>query len=353
MKLVTATVLAVLLAGWITPSYADVASQQDLRRYAQTLQDNWSRFKQLYVKPDGRVVDTGNKGISHSEGQGYAMLVAASLGDHRTFQPMLRWTQNTLQRSDGLHAWRYNPASRPAVDDPGSASDAELLIAWALLRAERRWPGHNYEARALRILGALRKSLVTHLGQKLVLMPWEGAQAADPVVINPSYFVFPALQDIAVYTQDDFWVALYEDSMDIVQAARFGRYALPPDWLALGPTGRFSTWSERPARFGYDAIRIPLYLAWAGHRSDAFLGRFDGFWGQFPAKVPAWVELNNSSRPKYAKYEYHKGFASVRRFAMHMYQGHKLGGPPRVEGGGDYYSNILLLLSQLAAREQA
>ena len=37
----------------------------------------WRSYKQRFVATDGRVIDTGNKNVSHTEGQGYAMLFAA------------------------------------------------------------------------------------------------------------------------------------------------------------------------------------------------------------------------------------------------------------------------------------
>ena len=37
-------------------------------------QAEWLAFRNRFIAPEGRVVDTGNGGVSHSEGQGYAML---------------------------------------------------------------------------------------------------------------------------------------------------------------------------------------------------------------------------------------------------------------------------------------
>lgn len=48
-------------------------------------QKAWGDFKQQFVSSDGRVIDSTNKGISHSEGQGYGLLFAVYFNDRETF----------------------------------------------------------------------------------------------------------------------------------------------------------------------------------------------------------------------------------------------------------------------------
>lgn len=100
----------------------------------------WAVFRRKYFRPDGRIVDTGNNGESHSEGQGYGMLFAAVADDLPTFETMWNWTQATLRHTkDGLFSWRFLPGHTPAVPDTNNATDGDLLIALALARAGRRW----------------------------------------------------------------------------------------------------------------------------------------------------------------------------------------------------------------------
>ena len=94
----------------------------------------WRRYAERFLLPEGRIVDTGNKGISHSEGQGYGMLLAVAGGDRAAFDRLWGWTQRVLMvRGDGLAAWRWTPDG--GVADRNNASDGDMLIAWALLRA--------------------------------------------------------------------------------------------------------------------------------------------------------------------------------------------------------------------------
>lgn len=101
---------------------------------------DWECFRERFIAPEGRVVDSGNQGISHSEGQGVGMLAAAQFNDRVTFDRLSSWTRRTLRRSsDHLHSWRYRPEAEIPVDDPNNATDGDLLIAFALLRGADRW----------------------------------------------------------------------------------------------------------------------------------------------------------------------------------------------------------------------
>jgi endoglucanase len=42
---------------------------------------NWQKYADRFITSDGRVVDNANHNVSHSEGQGYAMLLAERLDD--------------------------------------------------------------------------------------------------------------------------------------------------------------------------------------------------------------------------------------------------------------------------------
>jgi endoglucanase len=91
----------------------------------------WTAFRQIYLSGDGRIVDNGNGGISHSEGQGYGMVLATLVGDRPRSRPC-GWTERTLLRGDvALFAWRYDPRAPNPVADTNNASDGDMLIAWA------------------------------------------------------------------------------------------------------------------------------------------------------------------------------------------------------------------------------
>ena len=65
------------------------------------LADNaWDSYKSRFLMPDGRIVDTGNKSVSHTEGQGFAMMMAVINDDHDSFDKMWNWTRKTLKNPE-------------------------------------------------------------------------------------------------------------------------------------------------------------------------------------------------------------------------------------------------------------
>jgi endoglucanase len=64
------------------------------------------RFFDGYMGADGRVSRHDQGGDTVSEGQAYALLLAAATRDEQRFEALWRWTRENLQRDDGLLAWR-------------------------------------------------------------------------------------------------------------------------------------------------------------------------------------------------------------------------------------------------------
>ncbi len=122
-----------------------------LRAEDGSLAAEWGIYRDRFVGDDGRVHDTGNNQVSHTEGQGLAMLFAEAFDDRATFDRVWNWTRANLRRPDSaLFAWRWDPNSENPVADTNNATDGDILIAWALARAARHWhaPAYRKEARA-------------------------------------------------------------------------------------------------------------------------------------------------------------------------------------------------------------
>ncbi len=109
----------------------------------------WQAYKQRFITSTGRVIDTANGQISHSEGQGYGMLLAVAANDRGTFDRLWNWTRaNLMVRDDQLIAWRWTPGQRPPITDMNNATDGDILIAWALAEAAELWGDVSYRFRA-------------------------------------------------------------------------------------------------------------------------------------------------------------------------------------------------------------
>ncbi len=230
----------------------------------------WAYYKQRFVTASGRVVDTGNELISHSEGQGYGMLLAVAANDRSAFNRIWGWTRaNLMVRDDQLIAWRWTPNHRPAVSDMNDASDGDILVAWALTEAAELWGDAAFRSSARRIAVEVgRKVVLFKTKQGALLLPavagFSTEDRPDGPVLNLSYYVFPAFARLPIVAPELDWAGLSQTGLDLIKATRFGPARLPSDWIS-GRDGDYKPAEGFPPQFSYNSIRIPLYLAWAGY----------------------------------------------------------------------------------------
>ena len=308
---------------------------------------DWETFRQAFVHPEGRVVDTGQNRISHSEGQGFAMLFAVLYGDRAAFDRIWQWTRRHLQvREDALLAWRWDAG---AVTDRNNASDGDVLVAWALARAAEAWQQPEYAAAARRIAQDIRQKLLRRASHGLVLIPgMEGFEKPEGLTINLSYWVFPAFPGLARVDPAPEWDELSRSGIAILQYAYFGRWRLPPDWLRLAE--RVVPAGNPPERFGFDAMRIPVYLVWSRRDTENLLRPYRDFWGHFAGArdLPAWTNLKDDS------VDTHGAGAGVRASAQLVAEHPRASAErlPALDAQQSYYSAVLLLLAKIALRER-
>lgn len=248
----------------------------------------WAQYKSRFVTESGRVVDTANNGVSHSEGQGYGMLFAVAADDRAAFDRIWGWTRaNLMVRDDQLLAWRWEPNARPAVADMNDAADGDILVAWALLEAADQWKDVSYRIAARRVAVEVgRKLLLLGARDGPLLLPAVAGFAkedrADGPVLNLSYWVFPAFARLPRAAPEVDWAGLTQSGLALLRAAKFGPAGLPTDWVTLSEGARNSV-QIAPANgfarvFSYDAIRIPLYMAMAGVGERANYAPFLNLW---------------------------------------------------------------------------
>jgi len=229
----------------------------------------WTSYVESFVTGDGRVVDTGNNGVSHSESQGYGLILSVLADDRPTFERIWSFTNTQLLvRDDGLASWRWDPAATPNLTDTNNATDGDILIAYGLALAGTAWDELEYTIAARRIVGILgRKMLVEADGMPAMLPGAEGFEnlpnGRGPV-LNPSYWVFEALPVFAELDPAINWGAVTETGIELIRRARITRSGLPPDWLVLDDKGMVQPAPDFPIEFGYNGIRIPLYMMRAG-----------------------------------------------------------------------------------------
>jgi endoglucanase len=239
---------------------------------------SWRIYADRFITADGRVVDNANGNVSHSEGQGYAMLLAERLDDRDTFAKIWSWTkQHLFIRGDALAAWRWDPNSKPNVTDYNNATDADLVIAWALSNAATRWNIAEYADTARRIADALATEVIAPSRFGSILLPaakgFGPVDQSDGPVINLSYWIFPALEHLRAMSSKADWDAISRTGQNLIRSSRFGPRRIPTNWIGLAGNEPAPARSF-PAVFGYDAIRIPLYLAWGSLSARQLLRSF-------------------------------------------------------------------------------
>ena len=230
----------------------------DLQRWYSAMFD---QYKQAFIKPDGRVFDPQNGGITHSESQGYGMMLALLGGDRATFDRIWQFARNTMQKPDKLFGWKYVPGK--GVTDWNNATDGELLIATALALAGERWNEPSYVSEAAAIANATGHHMIRRYGGYTVLMPGNWAEPSGrkrSMTVNLSYFIPLTLGVMQALAPRHDWESVYSDSIRLLNDLIHP----PSDWTDINKHGEPNPATGWEPKFSYDAGRIPLYLLQSG-----------------------------------------------------------------------------------------
>lgn len=315
-------------------------------------QSPWEQYKSHFISGDGRIIDYYQDQASHSEGQGYGMLLAVMHDDRALFDKVWTWTKNNLRvRSDNLLAWKWGkrPNGQWQVLDYNNATDGDILVAFALIEAQKKWRDDAYKSEALKIIADIRKELAFEWrGNTLLLPGYYGFETGKGSVANPSYYIFPAYRAFAGVDEKSFWDKVYKGSKTVISEAVFTELRLPADWLILDDSG-YSVDSQRSENFGYEAIRIPLYASLEekpevpeGVRRVLGLYEKTGY-------IPLWINLiNGGFSLKPAPAGFYAVYARAAGIAGEKTASEKLFTEARAklqEEKDDYYSHSLYLLA--------
>lgn len=224
----------------------------------------WKEYNNNFITKDGRIIDYSQDQSSHSEGQGYGMLLSVAFNDRATFDRLWLWTRTNIgARRDNLFAWHWGKrhGTHWGVIDYNNATDGDVLIAYALLKASERWPESDYKGMALNIIRDIRGMLsIEHNGHTFLLPSYFGFAEKDAVISNPSYLIFPAFRKFSTLDDPSFWNKIYKDGQYLVSSSCFGMMCLPADWVKL--TGSdISVYTEKSSLLGDEAVRVFLYIS--------------------------------------------------------------------------------------------
>ena len=232
----------------------------------------WTRFKQLYLSQDGRIIDASSpQQVTVSEGQAYALFFALIGNDPQTFKTVLEWTTNNLAQGDltrSLPAWRWGRDDDGTwhVLDSNAAADADLLIAYTLGEAGRLWSEASYatlgRALASRIL---REEVASIPGLGATLLPGPRGFVDEQVWrLNASYVPLQVVRGISRQTDDQSWREIARSSERLILASAPRGFAA--DWIEYRSAKGFATDRATGGVGSYNAIRVYL---WAGMLAES------------------------------------------------------------------------------------
>jgi endoglucanase len=242
------------------------------------------------------------------------------------------------------------------VRDFNTATDGELAIAWALLRAAERWNVPEWRARAITMSRDILATSVQEANGRLFLLPGAfGFNKSDRLILNPSYYNFPAIRALASASEDPRWINIDDNGLWLLEQARFGKRGLSPDWVEMMKvSAEVLPPSDGKLMFSWDAIRVPLFLAWVGENAAPALTAAADFWTSKDGRwFPAWTNLRTGSLAPYAG---HAGIIAVARLTLGAValksgdQGNAAEMPTQATAP-DYYAGALALLSRMAWQE--
>lgn len=307
---VAGTLLAV--SGWWVGRAIDPRSADADATSARNALIAGRSFLDEYVEIDGRVIRRDQGGDVVSEGQAFAMLIAAAVGDQERFRSVWSWTKANLRRADGLLSWRWVDGS---VVDSNTAADADRDAARALLVAGERFgdPGLTADGRALGAAVLTHETMTVGTATASPLDPAARAGArvvgagrvltagnwttAPPYMVSLGYFSPRAEQELAQDSSDARWTELTHTHR-IIAWQLVGSGLLPPDWVRLDAAGTAIA-SARAGRgrpqFGLEAARFPISMAESCNAADKDLAVAVGSVLQKLVDPPAIMHLDGSA----------------------------------------------------------
>jgi endo-1,4-beta-D-glucanase Y len=238
----------------------------------------WNAYKAHFIDAQGRVIDHTRGDRTTSQGQAYAMFFALAGDDRDTFDRLLEWTRVNMAQGDlesRLPAWLWGQGKdgQWKLQDPNSAADADVWMAYTLIEAGRLWSAPSYTSIGREMLAQIARSEVSNLpGFGPLLMPAPTGFQHDRIwTINPSYMPLFLFQRLAKLDPAGPWQQIALDIPLMIEAS--ARHGYVMDWVNYVPGDGFY---PAPAIAGgnndsdvpggsYDAIRVYL---WAGMISD-------------------------------------------------------------------------------------
>jgi len=264
--------------------------------FSSAIAQIYATWTKNFVQSDHIVAPEQSNAVT-SEAMGYGMMIAAAMGDKTAFDKFSGYVSANL--SNGLMNWKNGGS--------GSASDADLDIAYAYLMANLQWPSGGYKAKSDAMASAIASKDLNSSGVVT------GGSQYSMAPFNPSYFA-PAwmrkLSGLAGSIGSNYTLVNAN-----VNAPTGG---LPTDWADLGngkPSGPggaqvTSEIQDAGGAMGYDSARVPWRLGMDacinGSSADTtavksivsfFAGKYDAG-ASIDLMKAGWIKSSGAVHPK-------------------------------------------------------
>lgn len=227
-------------------------------------QNTYNKWKEHYLVEcnDGYRVTCESQDETRVEAIGFGMLLTAYFAEKDEFDGLYNFYKNKRTvNANNMMAWNV---SCDGINDPGSATDGDIDVAFALIVADNQWGGEYLED-AKDVIQVIKNSVVTTCDSLLALAPgyskeseegpmWGGCDLTDIQYYTPAFF-----RVFAEVSGDNDWNKLADDTYTILYAAAHPVTGLVPDWQSVSGTPGGN--SDRIQYFRYDACRVPWRMA--------------------------------------------------------------------------------------------
>ena len=275
------------------------------------IQETYNTWKDIFLIECNGMYRVGTEDLNRtiSESIGYGMLLTAYHGEKEYFDGLFEFYKT--KRTDyayGLMGWEV---SCDGIVDPGSATDGDLDVTFALIVAHKQWGG-NYLEEAKNILSILKEYYFVTCGRGYYTMKpggrFGGCDLTDLSYYSPGYFrVFEEV------TGDSFWGTIAEHSYVILEYGANDETGLVPDWMTFDgiPGG-----SGRDDYYHYDASRTPWrfsldYLWNDNSTAQEWCTRITNFAASIGASnIVDGYDLDGTPRGQYNNSAFVGGFAA-------------------------------------------
>jgi len=228
---------------------------------AKYLVSAYNQWKANFVK-GSMVIRPENQNDTVSEGIAYGMMIAVAFNDQTLFDSLYgTWKGHSTAGS--LMTWCLGSGGgsvgTACSTSGGSATDADEDAAYALLMADKVWPGGSYGASAKTMIGDIWTSDIDGGDTKL---PKGGSNYGSPksAITNASYFAPSFYRAFATVDSGHDWGGVATAALSAVNGSISGSNGLIPAWCTSSCTSPGSNGASTDGDYQYDSHRIPMRI---------------------------------------------------------------------------------------------